>query len=79
MYTYTYINTNHALEVLRLFLEELKREGQLLEDFNIEMIMQAATLIIQGNLSKFGDTFFKQLLATVMDTPVAVIWAMVYF
>ena len=37
---YTYIDTNHGLEVLRLFLEELEREGKLPLDFNIKMIMQ---------------------------------------
>ena len=76
---YTYIDTNHGLEVLRLFLEELEREGKLPPDFNIEMIMQAATLIMRWNIFEFGDTFFKQLLGTAMGTPVAVIWAMIYF
>jgi hypothetical protein len=76
---YTYIDTDHALEVLRLFLEELEREGKLPTDFDIDMIMQAATLIMKWNLFEFGNTFFKQLLGTAMGTPVAVIWAMIYF
>ena len=76
---YTYIDTNHALGVLRLFLEELEREGKPATDLDIQMIMQAVTLIMKWNLFEFGDTFFKQLLETVMGTPVAVIWAMIYF
>ena len=47
---YTYIDANHGLEVLRLFLEELEREGKLPPDFNIEMIMQAATPIMRWNI-----------------------------
>ena len=55
---YTNINSNHALELLRLFLEELEKEGKLPPDFNIKMIMQAAKLIMKWNLFEFGDTFF---------------------
>ena len=76
---YTNIDTTHALEVFRLFLEESGKEGKLPPDFNIEMIMQATKLIKKWNLFKFGDTFFKQLPGTAMGTPVAVIWAMIYF
>ena len=64
---------------MRLFLEEPEKEGKLPPDFNIEMIMQAAKLIMKWNLFEFGDIFFKQLLGTAMSTPVAVIWAMIYF
>ena len=66
---YTNIDTNYALEVMRLFLEELKKEGKLPPDFNIEMIMQAAKLIVKWNIFKFGDTFFKQLRGKAMGTP----------
>ena len=41
--------------------------------------MQGATLLMMWNLFAFGDTFFKPLLGTAMGTPVAVIWAMLYF
>ena len=58
---YTNIYNNHTLEVLGLFLEELERERKLPPYFNIEMIIQAAVLIMNWNLFKFGNTFFKQL------------------
>jgi hypothetical protein len=74
---YTNIDTNHALEVLRFFLVELEREGKLPPDFNIKMIMQAATLRMKWNIFEYGDIFFKQLLGTAMGTPVVVIWAMI--
>ena len=76
---YTYIDTDHAFEVLRLFLEELEREGKFPTNFYIEMIMQGATLIIKWKLFEFCDTFFKQLLGNAMGAYVAVIWAMIYF
>jgi len=76
---YTNIDTKHALEVLRKFLVELEEEGNLPPDFDIDMIIQAATLIMQWNLFEYGDCFFKQLIGTAMGTPVAVIWAMIYF
>ena len=44
---YTHIDTNYALEVLRLFPEELEREGKLPPNFDKNMIMQTATLIMK--------------------------------
>ena len=70
---YTNIDTKHALEVLRKFLDELEEEGNLPPDFDIDMIIQAATLIMQWNLSEYGVSFSKQLIGTAMGTPVAFI------
>jgi hypothetical protein len=56
MYTNINIDTNHDLEVLSLFLEELEREGTLPPDFNIEMIMRVGTVIMKWNLFKFINT-----------------------
>ena len=58
---YTNIETTHALNVLRWFLEELKEEGQLPEDFDIDMIIEAAAIIMRWNIMEVGDTFLKQL------------------
>ena len=38
---YTDIDTNHALAILRMFLEELREQGLLPENFNIDMILEA--------------------------------------
>ena len=76
---YTNIDTKHALQVLEWFLNELKLEGRLNDDFNTKMIVEAATLIMKWNLFEYGNSFFLQLLGTAMGTPVAVIWATIYF
>ena len=76
---YSSIDTKHALEVLQKFLEELEEEGKLPPDFDVDMIVQAAALIMCWNLFEYGDSFFKQLIDTAMGTWVAVIWVMIYF
>ena len=69
---YTKIVIGHALRVLRWFLEELMREGKLPKDFDIDMIIEAATIVMRWNIVEFGDIFLKQLIGTAMGTPVAV-------
>ena len=76
---YTNIDTEHGLKVLRLFLEELKSEGNLPTNFDIDMIVEAARLVMCWNLFEYGDSFFKQLIGTAMGTPAAVLWAIIYF
>ena len=44
---FTNIDTGHALKVLRWFLEELRREGKLPPDFDIDMIIEAATIVMR--------------------------------
>ena len=56
---HTYIGTNHTLKVLRLLLEDLKEEGKLLLNLDIEMSMQAAMLIMNRNLFEFGVFLFQ--------------------
>ena len=70
---YTNIDTKHVLEVSRNFLEELEEEGKLPHDFDIDMMVQAATPIVPWIFSEYGDIFSKQLTGTVMGTPVAII------
>ena len=65
---YTNIDTKHALE-LRKFLDELEEEENLPPNFDIHMIIQAATPIMQWNIFKYGNSFFKQLIGTAMGTP----------
>ena len=70
---YTNIDTKHALEVLQKFLQELEEEGKLTPDFDTDMIVQAATLVMRWNHFEYGSSFSKQLIGTAMGTPVAVI------
>ena len=75
---YTKIETEHGLEILRQFLEELQEEGKLPPDFDIEMIVETVALVMGWNLFEYGDCYLKQLSGTTMGTPAAVLWAIVY-
>ena len=57
----------------------IREEGQLPYDFDIVMLVEAATLIVKWYFFAFEDFFFRQLLGTAMGTQVAVIWATIYF
>ena len=76
---YTNIDTEHALQVLRWFLEELDAEGNLPPDYDIDMLLDAARIVMTWNIFEFGDCCFRQLIGTAMGTPVACIWATIYF
>ena len=60
---YTNIDTKHALKVLGKFPEELEEEGKLPPDFDIDTIVQAATLTMHWNLFEYGDSFSSNSLA----------------
>ena len=76
---YTNIHTNHGLKVLRSFLEELRSEGNLPTNYDIDMIVEAARLVMHWILFEYGDSFFKQLIGTAMGTPVAELRAIIHF
>ena len=40
---------------------------------------KAATLVIHWNDFVYGDTYFRQMIDTVMGTPSAVLWAITYY
>ena len=75
---YTNIKTDHALKILRMILEELKREGKLPKYFDIEMIIKAARIVMCWNLMEYGDCYFKNKTGTAMGTPLAILWAIIY-
>ena len=76
---YTNIDTYHGLEILRSFLEDLEKQGDLPPDFNIDMIVNAAEIVMHWNIFEYGDCFFKQLIGTAMGTSAAVLWAIIYY
>ena len=76
---YTNIDTNHGLKVLRSFLEELRSADNLQPNFDIDMIVEAARLVMRWNIFEYGDCYFKQLIGTAMGTPVAVLWTTTHF
>ena len=76
---YPNIKTEHALDIVRMFLEELDREGKLPRYFDIEMILKAARIVMYWNIMEYGDCYFKNISGTAMGTPAAVLWAIIYF
>ena len=76
---HTNIETNHGLQILRNFLEKLKRNGQLPPDFDIEIILKAAEIVMLWNIFEFGDCYFRQLIGTAMGTPAACPWLIIYY
>ena len=76
---YTSIDIEHGLEVLRQFLEELEQEGNLPLDFDIDLIVEAASLVMRWNIFEYGDCHFIQKRGTAMGTPFACIWASIYY
>ena len=55
---YTNIDTEHALIILRKFLKELAVEGKLPLNFDIEMVIEAAELVMRWNMCVYGDCYF---------------------
>lgn len=70
---YTMIDTEKALESITLYL---RRFSDLI---NIDMIIEALGLVMRGNLFQFGDLNFIQLDGTAMGTPVACVYATIYY
>lgn len=79
---YTNINTDHALEVIGKWLDDLESSGQL-EDKGISIpitaLKEALTLVMKNNIFEFGDMYFQQLTGTAMGTSAACMWATIYF
>ena len=76
---YTEINTDHALEVLKMFLEELDDEGKLPSSFDINAVLEAAKIVMRWNIFECGDCYFRQMTGTAMGTPAACMWAVIYY
>ncbi len=80
---YTNIDTDHALQVISNWLDELASSGKLasngLSSFPIAAIKEALSLVMKNNIFEFGDMYFKQLTGTAMGTSAACMWATIYF
>jgi len=76
---YTNIKLEHALKVLRWFLDWLDEEGLLPPDFNKELVIEAARIVMTWNIFEYRDCYFRQLLGTAMGTPAAVMWSIIYY
>jgi hypothetical protein len=62
---YTNIDTKHALRMMRTQVPA--------------HILQGLQIVMENNVFKFGDTFWLQKDGTAMGTPLACMWATIYF
>ena len=76
---YNNIDTDHAIEVITWWLNDLDAQNKLGTLFPLEAILEAMRIIMKNNIFEFGDCYFLQLLGTAMGTSAAVMWATLYF
>ena len=74
---YTNIDTDHAIDVISLWLDSLR--GQLPDRFPLDAVKEAMSLVMRNNVFEWGDCYFLQLLGTAMGTSAACMWATIYF
>jgi len=74
---YSNIDLDHGLAIMQLWLDTAERESSHL--IPTKAILDALELVMRNNIMKFGDTHFLQLIGTAMGTPVAVMFANLYF
>jgi hypothetical protein len=74
---YTNVDTEHGIQTISNFLDDHKEE--LPHDFPIKAVKAALRLVMTNNVFEFGDSFFEQLCGCAMGTPVACIYATIYY
>ena len=74
---YTNINTEHAIEVIRLWFE--KHDNRIPHDFPRELVLDGLAYLMRHNVFSFGDRYFLQLNRTAMGTNVACMYATIYY
>ncbi len=74
---YSNIDLDHGLEIMQLWLESLEQENN--HFIPTKAILDALELVMRKNIMTFSDTNFLQLIRTAMGTPVAVMFAKLYF
>ena len=76
---YNNISTEHAIEVITWWLDDLAEKLLLPDGFPLEAVLYAMKIIMRNNIFEFGDCYFLQLLGTAMGTSAAVMWATLYY
>ena len=74
---YTHIDTRHGLEKVSDWIDDFPDE--LPSDFPVKAVKAALALVMKNNIFECGDSFFEQLLGCAMGTPVACIYATLYY
>ena len=80
---YTNILTEEGLATIEKYLYTFKEECYKLtplgDSFNIPMILALLKIVMTTNVFMFGDTWWLQQMGTAMGTPVACIYATLFF
>ncbi len=76
---YNNIDTEHAIQVITWWLEELGAAGKFPIGFPIEAVKFSMRVIMKNNIFQFGVLYFLQLIGTAMGTSAACMWATRYF
>ena len=76
---YNNIFTDHAIEVISWWLNDMHEKDKLPYNFPLDAVLSAMVTIMRNNIFKWGDLYFLQLLGTAMGTSAAVMWATLYY
>ena len=74
---YTNISTSHGITVINDWIDDYSDELPL--DFPVAAVKDALKLVMNNNIFEFGDSFFEQISGCAMGTPVACIYATLYY
>ena len=71
---YNNVDTKHAQEVIRIWLDSLN----LPDSFFLEAVKEAIALVMSNNIFEWGDLYFLRLLGMTMGTSGACIWSNIF-
>ena len=74
---YTNIDTTHGIQVIDDWIDELGDDMP--DGFPAKAVKEALRLVMKTNIFEFGDSFFEQISGCAMGTPVACIYATLYY
>jgi hypothetical protein len=74
---YTNIDPEEGIETVRSYLSTYNKEIK--EQVDVSYICDLLYLVMNNNIFKFGNTWWKQLVGTAMGTPCACIYATLFF
>ena len=72
---YCNIDTDHGLEVIRLWLEKHKSDKDFPENFPTDMVCEGLELVMRNNIFQFDDCYFHQKEGAAMGTSTACAYA----
>eukprot|EP00956_Cyclotella_meneghiniana_P035166 scaffold112213_cov44-Cyclotella_meneghiniana.AAC.7 len=76
---YNNMDTDHAIQVLTWWLNDLDSRGQLPAGFPLDAVREAMILVMRNNIFEFWRFVLYSIVGTAMGTSVAVMWATLYY